>query len=214
MTNAWGRPPEEPEPRRPATGRRALVAGAAVVVIAAAAVGGWFYLRDDGDDGVNAVAEPVFTEDAAGTSTEAESPESTESAANTENTVTTVTVPAEPVESVEPAAPSSSAPEPASGSGRSGGTTCDGRGVLIVNSVFSDSHIFQQEIDTALAEHPGSKVLGPGTCPSLRAHKDGADVYAVVVDYGDDLPGLCAAAAAGRGNARLLNDDTSYNSPC
>jgi hypothetical protein len=208
MTNAWGRPPEEPEPRRPAAGRRALIAGAAVVVIAAAAVGGWFYRRDDGDDGGNAVAEPVFTEDAAGTSTEAESPESKESAANTENTVTPVTVPAEPETSAAPAA------EPASGSGRSGGTTCDGRGVLIVNSVFSDSHIFQQEIDTALAEHPGSKVLGPGTCPSLRAHKDGADVYAVVVDYGDDLPGLCSAAAAGRGNARLLNDDTSYNSPC
>ena len=71
MTNDWGRPPEEPGPRRTGTGRRALVAGTAAVVIAAAAVGGWVYLRGDGDDGGNTVAEPVFTEGAAGTSTEA-----------------------------------------------------------------------------------------------------------------------------------------------
>lgn len=202
MTNDWGRPPEEPEPRRTGTGRRALVAGAAVVVIAAAAVGGWFYLRDDGDDGGDAVAEPVFTEQVPATSTG--------SPTAAENTVTTVTVPAEPETPAADPAP----PRAGTTSGPSDGTTCDGRGVLIVNSVMSNSPSFRQEIDTALAEHPGSKVLGPGTCPSLRAHADGADVYAVVVDYGDDLPGLCAAAVAGGGNARLLNDDTSYSSPC
>jgi hypothetical protein len=211
MTNDWGRPPEEPGPRRTGTGRRALVAGTAAVVIAAAAVGGWVYLRDDGDDGGHAVAEPVFTENAAGTSTEAGS------AGGTAGTVTTVTVPAEPETPATPAAdpaPRHADTHADTASGRSAGTTCDGRGVLIVNSVMSNSPSFRQEIDTALAEHPGSKALGPGTCPSLRAHADGADVYAVVVDYADDLPGLCAAAAAGDGNARLLNDDTSYSSPC
>ncbi|MDN6438495.1 MAG: hypothetical protein L0K27_03400 [Corynebacterium nuruki] len=209
MTNDWGRPPEEPEARRTGTGRRALVAGTAVVVIAAAAVGGWFYLRDDGDDGGNAVAEPVFTEQVPATSTG--------SPTAAENTVTTVTVPAQPETPATPAAdpaPRHADTHADTASGRSAGTTCDGRGVLIVNSVMSNSPSFQQEIDTALAEHPGSKALGPGTCPSLRAHADGADVYAVVVDYADDLPGLCAAAAAGGGNARLLNDDTSYSSPC
>lgn len=95
------------------------------------------------------------------------------------------------------------------------GLACDGRGVLIVSSVMGNSPTFRSEVDGAVAANPGAVLLEPGHCPSLRAGVDATTVHPVVVDYGDDREALCAAAAATPGsNARLLDGDTSYSSPC
>lgn len=92
---------------------------------------------------------------------------------------------------------------------------CDGRGVLIVSSVMGDSPSFRSEVDGAVSANPGAVLLDPGHCPSLRATVDGTTVHPVVVDYGDDRAALCRAAVSTPGsNARLLDDDTSYSSPC
>lgn len=126
---------------------------------------------------------------------------------------TTATVPAEVPAETTAATTSAPAQEPVPSG--SGSLACDGRGVLIVSSVMANSPTFQQEIDGALASSPAAVELEPGHCPSLRATVDDVDVHPVVIDYGDDIAGLCRAAASAPGtNARLLNDDTSYSSPC
>lgn len=205
MTNSWGRIPETPalpQPRR----RTGLIVGVVVAVVAAVAlvaVGGWYFLWDADEDGDRS-APQAFTAvpTSAATSTSPSSmPES--------RVVDTVTVTAEPEPELEQ--------EPSSGISRGhsgGGLRCDGRNVLVVTSVMSNSPSFDREVDTALATNPGSVVLAPGTCASLRPEFDGAGVYAVVVDYGDDVDRLCSAEASGRGNSRVLDNEASYRSPC
>ncbi|MDN5582787.1 MAG: hypothetical protein ACTH2Y_08735 [Corynebacterium sp.] len=130
----------------------------------------------------------------------------------------TVTVTAGQAETrTQPESPSESEPEPQPEpqSEPDDGLACDGRGVLIVSSVMGNSPTFRSEVDGAVAANPGAVLLEPGHCPSLRPGVDGTTVHPVVVDYGDDREALCAAAAATPGsNARLLDGDTSYSSPC
>lgn len=126
---------------------------------------------------------------------------------------TTVRITPEPEGSSDEEVSVSSA-SAAPSTGDPGGLACDGRGVLIVQSIYGNSSSFQQEVDSAIAQNPGAVLVNPGTCPSLRPYHDGSEVYAVVIDYGWDLDGLCAAEVPGTRNARLLNDDTSYTSPC
>lgn len=217
MSNSWGTVPESP---RRAPQRRGPVIAAVVVVVvivAAAAVGGWFFLRGNGDDGNDgtAAAGPGFTSVPVTTSEAAESSD----AETPEEVVETVTVTAEP----EPddtadgdhgtgARPDSSGTSPRDRSG--GALRCDGRGVLVVESVMGNSPTFDNEVDSALAANPGSVVVAPGTCASLRSSVDGAEVYAVVVDYGSDVSSLCSAEAAGGGYSRVLDNTASYRSPC
>lgn len=164
---------------------------------------------NDSDD--SDVASATFTESPAG-----------EDSSDAPATVTTVTVAPEE-ETEESGTPTvaplpESAPEPshedATSHSGSGPLACDGRGVFIVQTVKGDSGDVAGEIGNGLTAHPGSVLMPPGSCPSLRAHSDHADNYAVVIDYGDDLDSLCAAERNGGGNARLLNSDTSYASPC
>lgn len=95
---------------------------------------------------------------------------------------------------------------------------CDGRGVLIVQSVFGDSGDVAGEINAALANNPGAVVYPPGVCPTIRGSVGGVDVHPVVLDYGNDFAGLCAAEAeAGdpnAGNARSLDQSAVQESPC
>ena len=184
----------------------AALAGALVVVVLIV-VGVWVLTGDDSDD--SDIAAATFTESPGVTS-------------DAPATVTTVTVaPEEETEesgtpTVVPLPESSQEPshEDATSHSGSGPLACDGRGVLIVQTVKGDSGDVAGEIGNGLTAHPGSVLMPPGSCPSLRAHSDHADNYAVVIDYGDDLDSLCAAERNGGGNARLLNSDTSYASPC
>lgn len=208
MTNSWGRIPETPVPPQPRR-RTGLIVGAVVAAVAAVAlvaVGGWYFLRGTDDDGDRSTAQ-AFTAVPTSPISSSSAPEA--------RAVDTVTVTAEP----EPEPESAAEPESESSAGAShghsgGGLRCDGRNVLVVTSVMSNSPSFDQEVDTALAANPGAVVLAPGTCASLRPEVDGAGVYAVVVDYGDDVDGLCSAEASGRGNSRVLDNEASYRSPC
>lgn len=98
---------------------------------------------------------------------------------------------------------------------RASAPACDSRGIRIMESV-----VVQPGVDTrraiadALAAYPGSEFTVPGQCPSLRARIDGADVYAVYIDYGHDTSALCSAVASGGGNARVLSNRDEYVSPC
>ncbi|WP_147592917.1 hypothetical protein [Corynebacterium provencense] len=237
MSNTWGRPPQQdesvyeapvgPEPGGGQWKWGVLVAGA-VVLVGAVAVGGGRAIVGGGGDG-DVTAGPGFT--AAPTTTtadDADGGDNTDAAdgidgAEAELTAAevvvteTVTVQPEKPRAAPLPAPEPDAPAQHSAPARnsSGGVpTCDGRGVLIVNSVMGNSPSFDREVSTALSQNPGALVLPPDTCPSLRSYTDGTSVTAVVIDYGDDLSSLCTAEAQGRGNARLLNSDTSYSSPC
>lgn len=97
---------------------------------------------------------------------------------------------------------------------------CDGRGVLIIESVLDDgTGAAQTRIEELLRAHPGSTWYQPGACPSLRASVDGQAIYPVVIDYGTNYEGLCSAYYAAGGdpsvrNARLLNNTAEAQSPC
>lgn len=118
--------------------------------------------------------------------------------------------------------------QPSSGGSRSTGTTptltsvaglslpeCDGRGILIVESVQVEHGINPQTmVNEGLARHPGAQATEPGQCSSLRASHDGATVYPIYYDHGFDEAALCADKAARGGNARTLNDDADFSDPC
>lgn len=96
---------------------------------------------------------------------------------------------------------------------------CDGRGVLIVQSVMGNSGDVAGEINAALANNPGAVVYPPGVCPSIRGEVGGAAIYAVVQDFGTDYDALCSAEATAGGdenalNARRLDRSTNWHSPC
>lgn len=224
MSNSWGAAPQgsTPEPVQPTsdqTPRRKGPVIAAVVavvaVIAAAAGGGWYLLNGNGSDGAStSAADPAFS---SVLETTPETPEEETTDSTPEEVVETVTVTAEPEPDQESGSGADSASASDSGSARNfsgGDLRCDGRNVLVVGSVMSNSPTFDQEISATLSANSGATVLAPGTCASLRSQVDGAGVYAVVVDYGSDVSGLCSAEAAGGGYSRVLDDTPSYRSPC
>lgn len=189
-------------------GRTVVIGAGVFAVVLCVVVGAWFLGRSTSGEG--AASPTTGTTGVTGGAKAAASP-----------TVTTVTVAPEPTAptAVPPpdTSPTTTRPEPEPGGNTGAGSgplACDGRGVLVVNSIYGNSPGFRQEVDTSLAENPGSVLMNPGDCPSLRPRHNGAAVYAVVVDYGDDLASLCTDELNGGGNARLLNSDTSYSSPC
>lgn len=109
--------------------------------------------------------------------------------------------------------------QPPSDEGRNAGkytsVQCDGRYVVIVDSVLvypgQDPRPF---VNASLAANPGAKATSPGACGSLRSSVDGANVYPVYYDYGSNRAGACAAEARGEGNARKLQSAADYSSPC
>lgn len=90
---------------------------------------------------------------------------------------------------------------------------CDGRGILILDS-FVETGQPQQGIAALLDEHPGAEFATPGQCPSLRGDLDGARVYPIYTDHGNDTAALCRDKAARGGNARLLTTSADYTDPC
>ncbi|MDY3127215.1 MAG: hypothetical protein SOW59_03675 [Corynebacterium sp.] len=91
---------------------------------------------------------------------------------------------------------------------------CDGSYVVIVESVLVyPGKDAQGLVNSALAKHPGAKATYPGACASFRARVEGADVYPIYYEYGNDLSSACAAARSG-GNARALKNSADYSSPC
>jgi hypothetical protein len=205
--NPWVNAPQQQSQGSPRRGKALATVAAVLVVVVLVVVGAWALTGNDSDD----------SDTAATTSTE--SPEVTSDAPAT---LTTVTVaPEEQAEETTtptavPLPESSPDPSPEDAPSGSGPLACDGRGVLIVNSVMDDAQNFDQQMTDSRTQWPDAILMEPGDCPSLRPAepKSGASVYAFVIDYGDDLAALCTAERNGGGNARLLNNDTSYSSPC
>jgi hypothetical protein len=195
----------------------------AVVAVVAAVVAFILWRPGNGAQTAAPAWTTVTAEDATD-ATDAATPETGSTTRGADETVTVTADRADRADRGEPGERSTDG-SAADGDGPSGGSTagehagtvmpCDGRGVLIVSSVMGDSPSFRSEVDGAVSANPGAVLLDPGHCPSLRATVDGITVHPVVVDYGDDRAALCRAAASTPGsNARLLDDDTSYSSPC
>ena len=97
---------------------------------------------------------------------------------------------------------------------------CDGRGILIVESVIDYGnrgdtfHRLALEVTAADPTGKYREFTHPGQCASLRATLDGNDIYPVYLDFGHDTDALCAAKANYGGNARLLNNSGEYVDPC
>lgn len=90
---------------------------------------------------------------------------------------------------------------------------CDGRGILILDS-FVETAQPQQGIAALLDRHPGAEFTTPGQCPSLRGELDGARVYPIYTDHGNDTAALCRDKESRGGNARILSTSTDYSEPC
>lgn len=93
---------------------------------------------------------------------------------------------------------------------------CDGRWVLIVDSLLiPPGQSPQPEIDRVQAYYSGAKVMPGSTCSSLRDVVDGKQVYAVYYEAGHSVDEVCTLKARhGGGNARSLNNDADFTDPC
>lgn len=93
---------------------------------------------------------------------------------------------------------------------------CDGRWILIYESVYGQGDATPQELSRALGAYPQAQYALPGACPSMRARVDGQDIYPVYRDFGSDVSALCAAWVAGGrvANPRSLNTAGDFSQPC
>ena len=197
MTNPWHTPPAEPTTSRGNSIVPWLTGVVVILAVTAAGTIAWLVFSGPSRSS-NLANEPVVV------------------VSETPTTVTTTEPAPEPVpEPVpEPEPETETVTEGASISSYAGmqasTPACNGEVVLIIESVLDDP----ARLRDVLAANPGSTFYLPGACPSLRARIDGQDIYPVVREYGHDIAGVCAAAASGGGNARILNQDTSFPSPC
>lgn len=122
----------------------------------------------------------------------------------------------EETETKSPSSSSSAADEPSDDGGNyittAGGTrasqpNCDGRYILIIDSIIADPSLGDpsQRLADALASAPsGAEFTTPGHCASLRPRVHGHDIYPVYLDYGANKSGVCDAKSRYGGNARPL----------
>ena len=93
--------------------------------------------------------------------------------------------------------------------------TCDGRYILIVDSLlvpYGESP--QSEIDRVKSHYAGVNIM-PGTaCSSLRSEHEGKQVYAAYYDAGHSVDEVCKLKARYGGNARSLNNNANFSDPC
>lgn len=91
---------------------------------------------------------------------------------------------------------------------------CDGRYILIAESVLISSGEPFSETSRVQDKYPGSKILYGGACSSLRSQVEGKDVYAIYFDAGHSVEKVCELKAQYGGNARSLNNDADFSDPC
>lgn len=96
--------------------------------------------------------------------------------------------------------------------------SCDGRGILILDSVIGEGDVGQTHSQIAFGVaymgDGNAEFTYPGQCASLRKQVDGKNIYPIYMDFGHDTDALCAAKANYGGNARLLNNSGEYVDPC
>ncbi|WP_027020156.1 hypothetical protein [Corynebacterium sputi] len=96
---------------------------------------------------------------------------------------------------------------------------CDGRGILILESVVvPEGREAAPKINAAVAKWSRSlnpvRYAEPGGCPSLRSELNGDAIYPVFVDYGFNTGELCSAMRNHGGNARTVSERPEFLSPC
>ena len=144
--------------------------------------------------------------------------ESAESSSSTQSTETTTTEALESTESTE----SSESTEPAEkdnyirevGLGEAvkeaSFPECDGRYVLIVDSVIADGDeqsTMRKIADAVMHADPeGKEFTVPGQCASIRKQVNGNDIYPIYLDFGSDKDAACRAKSTHGGNVRPLID--------
>ena len=147
--------------------------------------------------------------------------ESAESSSSTQSTETTTTEASESTESTESSETSEST-EPAEkdnyisevGLGEAvqeaSFPECDGRYVLIVDSVIADGNkqSTRNKIAHAVmfADPEGKEFTVPGQCASIRKQVNGNDIYPIYLDFGSDKDAACRAKSTHGGNVRPLID--------
>lgn len=144
----------------------------------------------------------------------AEAPATKSSAKETEAATLTKTV--EQTVTQQYTAPATTKSDPGLPAGfNPSAVACDGRGVLIVDSVVAGSPAEAlPQIERSVANNPGAEYYNPGICPSLRGEVAEGKVYPVVIDYGFDTDRLCYAASLLDGNPRILSNRAEFLSPC
>ena len=92
---------------------------------------------------------------------------------------------------------------------------CDGRTILIVQSVLGGNNsTTRNELATALGKDGALEFAPPGQCSSLRGSYNGSDVYPVYFDMGSDQQAACTAKSSWGGNVRTLNNEGDFSDPC
>ncbi len=107
----------------------------------------------------------------------------------------------------------------ASSSGMYDSPACDGRYILIVESVIVTSgENPDSKVSQRLANYPGASAATPGACGSLRAvdPDSGGDIYPIYYDYGFDLNSACVGRQnnGNVGNVRKLSNQTEKANLC
>ena len=87
---------------------------------------------------------------------------------------------------------------------------CDGRYVLIVDSVIADGDeqsTMRKIADAVMFADPeGKEFTVPGQCASIRKQVNGNDIYPIYLDFGSDKDAACRAKSTHGGNVRPLID--------
>lgn len=92
---------------------------------------------------------------------------------------------------------------------------CDGRTILIVQSVLDGNNsTTRNELAGALEQDGDLEFAPPGQCPSLRGSYNGSDVYPVYFDMGANQAAACSAKRQWGGNVRTLNNEGDFSDPC
>lgn len=153
--------------------------------------------------------EPSMT--AMPTTESSSSTESTQTTETTEITETTTTEASES-ESTEPAEKDNYIREVGLGEAvkEASFPECDGRYVLIVDSVIADGNkqSTRNKIAHAVmfADPEGKEFTVPGQCASIRKQVNGNDIYPIYLDFGSDKDAACRAKSTLGGNVRPLID--------
>lgn len=153
--------------------------------------------------------EPSMT--AMPTTESSSSTENTQTTETTETTETTTTEASES-ESTEPAEKDNYISEVGLGEAvkEASFPECDGRYVLIVDSVIADGNkqSTRNKIAHAVmfADPEGKEFTVPGQCASIRKQVNGNDIYPIYLDFGSDKDAACRAKSTHGGNVRPLID--------
>lgn len=181
---------------------RVLTTSLAIVAIGAGSIA----CSSEGLDEPSMTAMP--TTESAESSVSSSSTEATEATETTETTTTD----ASESESTEPAEKENYIREVGLGEAvqEASFPECDGRYVLIVDSVIADGdeQSTMRKIAHAVmsADPEGKEFTVPGQCASIRKQVNGNDIYPIYLDFGSDKDAACRAKSTHGGNVRPLID--------